>query len=104
SLPCEVFSLDLTLTSNGAYSVLASERNSGRGSYAVTLLSLSGCFQLAAGSAVVRTQTVACLPLQVVSGAPVQALSFSVQAPCGNLANPTLATGTRFTSASVTPG
>jgi hypothetical protein len=105
TLPCEEFFVDLTLTTNGAYSVLASERNSGTtGTYAVTLLSLSGCFQLAPGSAVVRTQTVACLPLQVISGSPVETINFSVQAPCGNLAAPTLSTGTRFTSASVTPG
>lgn len=99
------FSSTLTLTNTGNFRVIVRGRdNDDTGSYSLTLDVIGGCFRFSLGSAIVRTQQLACLPLQFSVGSPARSVAFTVQAPAGHFVNPVLQTGSRFTDATVTVG
>jgi len=92
------------LPANGTYTVLVhDDDNLQMGPYQLTFAAETGCANLTLQSTVVRTQEVACLPLQVFFGSPVTFLSFRVSVPPGLLSAPSLTLGTQFTNQTTTP-
>ena len=105
SFGCNDFTSALTLPASDTYTVLARSRdNATTGKYQLGLDFLTGCARLYLGSAVVRTQQVACLQLEIFAGAPAVGVTFTVSSPDGYLTNAILNTGGRFTNATVIPG
>jgi hypothetical protein len=74
------------------------------GPFSLTLTVLNGCDSLSLGSAVVRTQEVAHLALNLVSGSQAYWISFTVTAPTNLLNNASLTAIPQFTNATVIPG
>lgn len=105
SFGCNDTGSTLLVPTTGTYTVLARNRgNDTIGNYSLVLEFLGGCVQLRVDSAIVRTQQVASLPLELFAASPVVAVSFTVQVPAGFLSNLTFNGATPFTNATITPG
>jgi hypothetical protein len=99
------YTTQLVLTNTGTFTVIVRDRgNANIGTYTLTLQVMGGCIRLDVGATVVRTQQVACLPLQLVSGSPAVWTSFTIQAPTNFLGNATLTASAQFTNVTFVPG